>query len=481
VDAPSISYSLSLDPDLDQEWHWPEEYSAQADLERYANYVADRFRLRPDIVFDTTVTRADYLEEKKRWLIRTDDGDMVECKYFVSAAGCLSATNVPDIKGLETFGGNWYHTSRWPKEGVDLTGEVVGIIGTGSTGIQAVPVLAQQAQRLLVFQRTPNYSLPSKNKPMDLEYEKKWKQDYPQHRHDARWSRGGNNLPTFENRSALSVSAEERNRVWEELWTNEVYAVAMLSSFNDIATNPAANETLAEFVRTKIRGIVKDPEVAELLCPKDYPIGAKRICVDSGYFQTFNRPNVTLVDVRANPIIEITPTGLQTTAASYPLDVLVFATGFDALTGPLLAMNITGKGGLTLRDKWKAGPKTYLGVQSAGFPNLFMITGPGSPSVLSTMTTSIEQHVEWIGDAIAGMEQDHLDTMEPEPQAEEDWVVHVNEIADKTLMTRANSWYLGANIPGKPRVFMPYLGGVGNYRGKCQEIADKGYPGFVRT
>jgi cyclohexanone monooxygenase len=443
--------------------------------------VADRFRLRSDIVFDTTVVGARYVEDKKRWWITTDGGDEVECRYFVSAAGCLSATNVPDIKGLESFGGAWYHTSRWPQEGVDLTGKVVGIIGTGSTGIQAVPVLAQQAEQLLVFQRTPNYSLPSKNKPMDLEYEKRWKKDYPQHRHDARWSRGGNSaIPSFESRSALSVSEEERNRVWEELWTNEVYAVAMLSSFNDIATDPAANETLAEFVRNKIRRIVKDPQVAELLCPKDYPIGAKRICVDSGYFQTFNRPNVTLVDVRTDPISEITPTGLRTTDGFYPLDVLVFATGFDALTGPLFAMNITGKDGVALRDKWKAGPKTYLGVQTAGFPNLFMITGPGSPSVLSTMVTSIEQHVEWIGDAIERMEEGHLDAMEPEPQAEEDWVVHVNEVANNTLMVRANSWYLGANIPGKPRVFMPYLGGVGNYRAKCQEIAENNYAGFIR-
>jgi cation diffusion facilitator CzcD-associated flavoprotein CzcO len=476
VDVPSMQYSLSFSPETEQEWKWVEDYSDQKELEKYANHVADRFNLRPDIQFDTSVVGATFNESEDRWMIRTDSGDVVSAQYLVAAVGCLSDTNVPDFRGIGSFLGKWYHTSRWPKEGVDLEGKRVGIVGTGSTGIQAIPVLAEQAGHLTVFQRTPSYSLPSNNKAMDPAFEAEWKTRYPEHRQAARESRTGVDLPRFENRSALSVSEEERNAVYEAAWGNYN---ALIVCFNDILTNKEANDTAAEFVRNKIRQTVKDPVVAELLAPKDYPIGTKRICIDTNYFETYNRDNVTLIDVRSNPIVEITPTGLGTTDASYELDVLVFATGFDAMTGPLYRMNIVGKGDLSLAKKWEAGPRTYLGLQTVGFPNLFMITGPGSPSVLSNMTTSIEQHVEWVSDAIAYMRAKDVDVMEPTIEAEDSWVDHVNEVANMTLYPHANSWYMGANIPGKPRVFMPYIGGVGAYRMKCDDVVANGYEGFV--
>ncbi len=476
VDVQSLSYSYSFSSDLQQEWSWPETFSSQPELLKYANHVADRFDLRRAIQFETTVNGAVYDEAAKRWHITTDKGDHVSARYLVTGAGCLSATNVPDFKGIESFQGKWYHTSRWPKEGVDLTGKRVGIIGTGSTGIQAVPAIAEEAAHLYVFQRTPNYSLPSGNQPMDPEHEREWKANYDLHRELDRSAYAARYVPAPD-RSALATPADERDRAFEEAWGEGAFA--MMLTFKDLRTSREANETAAEFVRNKIRAIVKDPEVAELLCPKDYPIGTKRLCLDSNYFETFNRDNVTLVDVKTNPIEEITPTGLRTGKESYDVDVLVFATGFDAMTGPLMRMNITGRDGLSLKDKWEHGPRTYLGIATAGFPNMFMITGPGSPSVLASMITAIEQHVDWIADAIVYLGKADLDVMEASPEAETRWVEHVNEVADQTLYRFANSWYLGANIPGKPRVFMPYVGGFNVYRDKCDEVAANDYEGFT--
>ncbi|HUJ64463.1 MAG TPA: NAD(P)/FAD-dependent oxidoreductase, partial [Acidimicrobiales bacterium] len=478
VDVQSLSYSYSFSPELQQDWCWPETFSSQPELLKYANHVADRFDLRRDIRFETTVNGAEYIESVNRWRITTDRGDCVLTRYLVTAAGCLSATNVPDFKGIESFEGQWYHTSRWPKEGVDLAGKRVGIIGTGSTGIQAVPVIAEEASHLYVFQRTPNYSLPTGNRPMDPAYEQEWKANYDVHRELDRSSYAARHVPAPD-RSALEASPEERDEAYEAAWGEGAFA--MMLTFKDLRTSREANETAAEFVRGKIRAIVKDPEVAELLCPKDYPLGTKRLCLDSDYFETFNRDNVTLVDVKTHPIEEITPTGLRTAKESYDLDVLVFATGFDAMTGPLLRMNITGRGGLSLKEKWEHGPRTYLGLSTAGFPNMFMITGPGSPSVLASMITAIEQHVDWIAGAIVHAAETGREVMEASPEAEDQWVDHVNEVADQTLYRFANSWYLGANIPGKPRVFMPYVGGFNVYRDKCDQVAAAGYPGFVLT
>lgn len=418
-----------------------------------------------------------YSDDALQWVIETDKGE-VTADFFVAASGCLSARNVPPFKGLDTFEGSWYHTSAWPSGGVDLTGKRVGIIGTGSTGIQAIPMIVEQADHLYVFQRTANYSLPSANKPMDAEFEREWKKSYADHRQAARESAAGVDLPRgpYSNRSALSVSQEERDTIFEAAWGK---FTALLSSFNDILTNPEANELVAEFVRSKIRQTVKDQEVAELLSPRDFPIGTKRICIDTNYYETYNRDNVTLVDVKTHPIDEITPTGLRTTSGSYDVDVLVFATGFDAMTGPLFRMDIRGKEGRELKEKWAAGPRTYLGLMTAGFPNMFMITGPGSPSVLTNMTTAIEQHVDWIASAIGRIRSGGLGAMEPNVDAEDAWVDHVNKLAQQTLHHRANSWYLGANIPGKPRVFMPYVGGFGRYREQCEEIVRNEYQGFA--
>jgi len=476
VDVPSLFYSYSFSSELQQEWNWPETYSAQPELLRYAESVADRFDLRRDISFETTVVRAAWDDGAARWTIETDRGDRISARYLISAAGCLSATNVPDFAGIESFRGEWYHTSRWPKEGVDLAGKRVGVVGTGSSGIQAIPVIAGQAAHLFVFQRTPNYSFPSATKPMDPEVEREWKAHYDEHRAKDRVSFGGQHVEVPD-RSALDVCDEERTRRYEALWDQGAFGV--LQSFNDLRTSLEANETLAEFVRGRIRGIVRDPDVAERLCPKDHPVGTKRPCLDVGYYETFNRDNVTLVDVRADPIEEITPTGLRTSVASYDLDVIVFATGFDAMTGPLLRMGITGRNGLTLAEKWHAGARTYLGLATAEFPNLFMVTGPGSPSVLASMITAIEQHVDWIAEAIAYIDSHSYDVIEPTLEAENAWVDHVNALADATLFRLANSWYMGANIPGKPRVFLPYVGGLGAYRARCDAVAGNGYEGFA--
>ncbi|MDA8047316.1 MAG: NAD(P)/FAD-dependent oxidoreductase [Actinomycetota bacterium] len=476
VDVPSLSYSYSFSDDLQQDWCWPETYSSQEELEKYANHVADRFDLRPDIQLGTTVVGADYDEAANRWTVRTDRDDLVTARFLITAAGCLSATNVPDFPGLESFGGTWYHTSRWPKEPVDLSGLRVGVIGTGSTGIQAVPVIAEQAAHLYVFQRTPNYSLPTGNRPMDPEVEREWKARYDEHRDLDRNSYAARHVP-LPAHAALDLDRDERDRIFEEAWYEGAFA--MMQAFKDLRTSREANETAAEFVRRKIRATVKDPEVAELLCPKDYPIGTKRLCLDSHYYETFNRDNVTLVDVRTHPIEEITPSGLRTSAAEYQLDVIVFATGFDAMTGPLLRMNITGRGGLTLGEKWEYGPRTYLGLSIAGFPNLFTITGPGSPSVLASMITCIEQHVDLIADTIVHLDQAGLETIEATTEAEDAWVAHVNEVADATLYKYANSWYLGSNIPGKPRVFMPYTGGFNVYTARCNEVVANDYEGFA--
>ena len=477
VDSPSMQYSLSFSPELEQEWQWPENYSDQPALEKYANAVADRFDLRKHIQFNAAVNHASYDEKAKRWTVETDQGDKYTATYFITAAGCLSDTNVPPFKGIESFEGTWYHTSKWPKGGVDLRGKRVGIIGTGSTGIQASPVIAAQAKHLTVFQRTANFSLPSNNAPMDPEFQSNWKTKYREMREAAKHTPGGVVVKEYPNRSALEVSDAEREATFETAWGNYV---ELLQCFNDIAINPQANEYCAEFVRNKIRKTVKDPVTAEILCPNDHPIGTKRICIDTGYYQTYNRPNVTLVDIKRDPITEITAHGLKTKTRTFDdIDVFVFATGFDAMTGPLFRMDIKGKGGISLKDKWEDGPSTYLGISTVGFPNMFMITGPGSPSVLSNMTTSIEQHVDWVTDAIVYMREHDRTTMEPTQAAETDWVKHVDEVAHMTLYPKAKSWYMGANIEGKKQVFYPYVGGVGAYRAKCDEIAKQDYKGFA--
>jgi cation diffusion facilitator CzcD-associated flavoprotein CzcO len=475
-DVESMQYSYSFAEDLQQEWSWSELFASQPEILRYANHVADKLDLRRDIRFDTRVTGAVFDEAAHRWTVTTDQGEVVSARFCIMATGCLSTARRPDFPGMDNFKGHTYHTGHWPHEGVDLTGLRVAVIGTGSSAIQAIPVIAQAARHLTVFQRTPNFSIPSRNGPMPPDYEQQWKTTYPDQREKARHSRNGV-LTNPNDFSALSVPERERLRILEERWAEG--GTRFMAAFNDLALNKESNDFAAEFVRGKIRSMVKDPTTAELLAPKNHPIGTKRICVDTDYFLTYNRDNVTLVDVSKNPIEALTPDGLRIGDTEYQFDAIVFATGFDAMTGTLTRIGIQGRGGETLRDKWEAGPRTYLGLMTAGFPNLFMITGPGSPSVLSNMIVSIEQHVDWIADCIGHLNTRQLDCIEATYDAENNWVDHVNEVAFKTLYPSANSWYMGANIPGKPRVFMPYIGGVGNYRETCDKIAADGYEGFA--
>jgi cation diffusion facilitator CzcD-associated flavoprotein CzcO len=477
-DSESFYYSYSFSDELQQEWAWSSKYPEQPEILSYLEHVADRFDLRRDIQLDTRVVAAAFDDGEDRWEIRTDRGDVVTARFFVTAVGCLSAANVPPIPGLERFEGDWYHTGAWPHEGVDFTGKRVGLVGTGSTGIQAAPVIAAQAAELVVFQRTPNYSVPARNFPLTDEQWADIKSRYPEIRQKARRSFGGFPYDPSD-RGAMDVPPEEREATYERLWAEEGGFKFIYGSYNDLLVNPASNDTAAEFIRRKIREIVHDPVTAERLVPKDYPYGTKRPPIDTGYYETFNRDNVTLVDLRETPIVEITPAGLRTSDAEHPLDILVFATGFDAMTGSLLKMDIRGTGGRPLRDKWESGPTTYLGLQVAGFPNMFVITGPGSPSVLTNMPLAIEQHVEWISDCIAYLRERGLSRVEATEEAEAAWVDHVREVAELTLFPLANSWYVGANIPGKRRVFMPYVAGFAPYRQRCKAVATAGYEGFA--
>jgi cyclohexanone monooxygenase len=477
-DVESLEYSYSFDDDLQQEWHWPERYGTQPEILRYINHVADRFDLRRDVQLNTRVTAAEFDPAASRWTIRTDQGDVVRAPFCIMATGNLSTPRVPDFKGIHDFKGKWYHSGLWPHEGVDFTGLRVGVIGTGSSGVQMIPLIARQAGHLHVFQRTANFSLPARNGPMDPDREGQHKAEYPARR-EAAWDTpfgiAGFPPPT---KPALEVSEAERQAQYEAKWA-EGGSISFLYSYTDLLVNKAANDTASEFVRNKIRSIVEDPAVAELLAPKDHPIGTKRLCLDTNYYETYNRDNVTLVDVRSAPIQEITEHGLRTADAEYELDAIVFATGFDAMTGALREIDIRVGNGPTLAEKWAGGPLTYLGLMVSGFPNMFIITGPGSPSVKTQMIVAIEQHMDWIAECLEMLRGKGLARIEPSPEAERDWVQHVNDIADSTLYPLANSWYLGSNIPGKPRVFMPYEGGFTRYWQKCDAVAENGYEGFV--
>ena len=475
-DVESMDYSYSFSDELQQDWKWTERYAAQPEILRYINHVADRFDLRRDIQLETRVTAAVFDEATNRWAIQTDRGDRVSARFCIMATGCLSSAQVPKYKGLESFEGKWYHTGNWPHEGVDFTGQRVGVIGTGSSAIQSIPIIARQAARLHVFQRTPNFSVPARNAPLDADFERSVKSSYPEYRREARLTRIGFVVDRREE-SALAVPPEERQREYEARWSRG--GLGFTAIFEDLLTNKDANDTAAEFFRDKIRSTVRDPAVAEKLVPQHYPVGTKRLCVDTDYYATYNRDNVTLIDLRKTPIEAITPHGLRTQEQDYTLDNIVFATGFDAMTGALLSIDVRGRQGQTLRETWEAGPRTYLGLAVAGFPNLFAITGPGSPSVLSNMIVSIEQHVDWIADCMTYMRERGYAAIEATAEAQEIWVAHVNDVGNLTLYPQANSWYMGANVPGKPRIFMPYIGGVGVYRQKCDDVAAKGYEGFT--
>jgi cyclohexanone monooxygenase len=472
-DIESMAYSYSFSAELEQEWEWSERYGAQPEILAYIEHVADRFDLRRDITLDTRVESAHWDDAAEVWKIATDAGEEVSARFCVMATGCLSIRNVPDIPGLERFEGQSFHTGDWPEEGVDLSGQRVGIIGTGSTGIQAIPMIAQVAERLFVFQRTPNYSTPARNFPMSQRFAARVKSDYTAFR--AAYSGGHWGLEmTPDDMRVSEVSAEEREAAFEKGW--EIGGFSLVAGFPDVYVNSESNEYLSEFVREKIRRTVRDPDVAAKLCP-DTPVGCKRPCADTDYYETYNRENVTLVDVREQPIETVTEAGIVVGGREIPLDVLVLATGFDAMTGALERIDLRGRDGRLLRDQWSEGPKTYLGLAVDGFPNLFTITGPGSPSVLANMIPAIEQHVDWIANLLSHMhKRDHV-LVEAKADFVTDWVERVNERANRTIYPTCNSWYLGANIPGKPRVFMPYLGWE-SYTAICDTVARDDYTGF---
>ena len=477
-DVYSLEYCYSFDDQLQQDWVWTERYPAQAEILSYIEHVADRFDLRRDIRFSTQIIAAQFVESEGIWRVETEAGEIATARFCIMASGALSASRKPDFEGLDDFGGNWYHTGQWPHEPVDFTGQRVAVIGTGSSGIQVTPMLAEQAEHLTVFQRTPNFSIPAWNYPLPDAEQAAWKSRVAQLRAVAKASKSGA-LYQYSQRSAFAVSEDERQREFDDRWAHG--GANFTHAFNDLFKDKAANDLAANYVRGKIREIVEDPEIAAKLTPTDHPIGTKRICVDTDYYATFNRANVTLIDARAEPITRITKTGIETTNGSYALDSIVFATGYDAVTGALTRIDIRGRDGVSLKDKWRDGPKTYLGIMVAGFPNLFTLTGPGSPSILTNVVMAIEQHVEWVGDCLAYLARENVAVIEAEEQAEHDWVAHVSEVANATLHVQANSWYMGANIPGKPRVFLPYVGGLGVYTEICNKVVADGYRGFILT
>jgi len=476
-DSESHAYRFSFSEALAREWQWSERYPGQPEVLRYLNFVADRLDLKRDIRFDTRVKSARWDEDTALWQVTTEAGENHRARFLITAVGCLSSANIPDIPGLASFEGRWYHTGQWPHEGVDFRGLKVGQVGTGSTGIQCAPVIAAAAAHLTVFQRTANYSVPARNAPLTEEFKRYARDNVAEINRTMRATRNGH--PFFDaDRSALATPPEERQALYEAAWAKG--GLQFRATFGDIISNLEANKTAADFIRGKIREIVRDPATAAKLADIDHPYAAKRPPIDSDYFETFNRDNVALVDLRAEPIERITPRGIRTRRAEYPLDAIVFATGFDGLTGSLLAMDIRGRGDTALGQAWKDGPRNYLGLQVTGFPNLFMITGPGSPSVLCNMPVPIEQHVEWITDCIARMREAGLRQVEAKPEAMDAWGAKVNQAAAATLLPMAaHSWYMGANIPGKPRVFLPYAGGMARYREICDQVAANNYEGFT--
>jgi len=472
-DSESYTYGYSFSEELLQEWDWKEHYSGQPENERYLNYVADKFDLRRDILFDARVTSAAYDEGENRWQVQTEDGRKAEAQFLITAVGVLSARYIPDFAGIDSFKGDWCHTARWPKEGMDLTGKRVGVIGTGATAVQLIPEIVNEVAHLTVFQRTANYCAPLRNSLIDPEWQREIKASYPEIFKKCSETPGAF-MHEFDPRSALEVPPEERMDQYERLWAEPGFK-KWLANFQDIMIPGEANEDYAEFVRNKIRERVKDPVVAEMLVPKDHPFGSKRLPCETGYYDVYNQDNVLLVDVRQAPIERITPKGIKTSDAEYELDVIIFATGYDAVTGSLTRIDIHGEGGQTIKDKFAEGPRTYLGLQSAGFPNLFTMPGAGA----GNFTRGCEPVVEWVTDCIGYMRENEFTRISATPEAEEAWTKYVAEASANLLRTKANSWFVGANIPGKARVLLGSPDSAPVTRAKRAEVAANGYEGFL--
>lgn len=476
-DVESFDYCYSFSRELEAEWNWSERYPSQPELLRYLNHVADRFDLRPDIQLNTRVTAARFDAAQAAWTVELDSGEAVEGRFFILAGGAISVPKPPEIDGIESFAGQCFHTGSWPHELVDFSGQRVAVIGTGSSGVQTTTSIVDQVAQLTVFQRTPNFCAPIINYPIDQDAMDAFRETSAERHEISRHSRQG--IPYAQpTRSALEVTPEEREATYSRAWEHS-HLFALRLTYNDLLIDENANATVADFVRGKIREIVADPATAERLTPRSYPYAAKRPCIGKDYYAMFNHDKVALVDLRETPIVRMTPAGIATSEGEMAFDSVIFATGFDALTGAAALIDITGRDGQTLRDAWSAGPETYLGIASSGFPNLFLVTGPGSPGPLSAMVKSIEQHVDWIGDCMGWMRENGIATIDALPGHQSAWMDHVQEVADGTLYPRANSWYVGANVPGKPRRFMPYLGGVGVYRAKCDAVVAARYEGFA--
>ncbi len=476
-DSESYSYGYSFSDELLQEWDWSEHFAGQPETERYLNHVADKFDLRGDIRFNTRVVAATYDEAANRWWVQTDDGRTGQTRFLITAIGILSAPFVPDFAGRDSFAGVSFHTSQWPKEPLDFSDKRVGVIGTGATAVQLITEIAENVGHLTVFQRTPNYCAPLRNGPIDPETQQGIKASYPQIFQKCRETFAGF-VHDFDERSALEVSPEERNARYEELWAQPGFG-KWLGNFSDIMTDLDANATFTEFVRDKIRKRVHDPAVAEKLVPKDHPFGTKRVPLESGYYEAYNRSNVLLVDLNETPLERITPKGVRTSATEHEFDVLIYATGFDAVTGAFDRIDVRGVGGQALKDKWADGPRTYLGLQVAGFPNLFTLVGPHNGATFCNLPRCIEQNVEWVTDCVRYMRAHDYACIAATPEAEDEWTDHVNELAEGSLLSTVDNWFVGANIPGKKRSFLMYTGGSPAYRKKCAEIAARGYEGFT--
>ncbi len=474
-DVESVQYSYQFSAELQREWRWSEKYATQAEILRYLEHVTDRFDLRRDIRFGQRVSSAVFDDADSCWNFATTQGERLSTRYLVLAVGCLSSANQPEIAGLEDFRDRIYHTGHWPQTPVDFTGQRVAVIGTGSSGIQCIPMIAAQASQLTVLQRTANYAVPAWNAPLDDETDRQTKVYYAALRARAKQRPTGYLFP-YDERSALSITADERNAQYEQFW--RLGGLKFLGAFGDLLVNPQANETAARFVQQKIRARIQDPAVADQLVPRGV-IGSKRMCVETNYYETFNRPNVTLMDIRQLPIERFTPGGLVAGGREYGFDAVVFATGFDAVIGSLLRIDLRGRAGRRLSDHWREQPKSYLGLAVAGFPNLFTINGPGSPSVLSNMVQSIEQHVDMIAGCLEHMQKNALAICEASAQAEDAWSTHCREVVSGSMRAAEDSWYVGANIPGRPRVFMPYAGGVPAYLRQCDEVVAADYAGFL--
>ena len=478
-DSESHSYMYYFSKELVDEWEWSERYPQQPEILRYLNHVADRFGLREGIQLDTRVQSARFEADQQRWIVTTQKGEQFTARFLITAVGCLSSANIPNLPGLSDFAGRWFHTGQWPHEGVDFQGQRVGVIGTGSTGIQAIPVIAEQAAHLTVFQRTANYSIPARNAPLTAEFKEYAKQHSDEIRHIMNSNTNAHPFRIAQRRAAETAESD-RQSIYEAAWQKG--GLQFRATFDDLLLDETANATAADFIREKIRATVTDPAKAEILSDIDHPFAAKRPPIDSFYFETYNRSNVDLIDLRATPIERITERGIQTSGGEIELDMIVFATGFDAMTGSLLKIQIEGKDGRTLQEEWRAGPRTYLGLQTPGFPNLFTITGPGSPSVLCNLPPAIEQHVNWITACIDYMRRQDLHQIEATEDAANDWVNQVNAAANASLLAKVkHSWYLGANVPGKPQVFMPYAGGFARYIDLCDRVTANYYEGFELT